>query len=172
MKKAKFGLSLWTPFASHYGGGSSSAISPLKIWDLLPPYLRIDTVRAKNRKLIILTIFAWTTPLIVEYSNHKILPFLDCNVTTNQDINLSSSIFRKKKTFTGPGTNYNSFINSSFINNSVTHLISLLTMVTNNTFLKTLHKFICIVLISKIKPATGKKKLIYLSLQIFQTPKK
>ena len=38
--------------------------------------------------------------------------------------------------------------------------------------MKTLHKFICIVLISKIKPATGKKKLIYLSLQIFQTPKK
>ena len=38
--------------------------------------------------------------------------------------------------------------------------------------MKTLHQFICIVLISKIKPATGKKKLIYLSLQIFQTPKK
>ena len=78
-------LSLWTPFASHYGGGgvSSSAISPLKIWDVLPHYLRIDTVREKNRKLIILTIFAWTTSLIVEYSNHKILPFLDCNVTTN-----------------------------------------------------------------------------------------
>ena len=72
MKKAKFGLSLWTPFASHYGGGgSSSVISPLKIWDVLPHYLRIETVRAKNRKLIILTIFAWTTPLIiVEYSNH------------------------------------------------------------------------------------------------------
>ena len=30
MKKAKFGLSLRTPFASHYGGGSSSAISPTK----------------------------------------------------------------------------------------------------------------------------------------------
>ena len=82
-------------------------------------------------------------------------------------LNLSSSIFRKK-TFTGPGTNYNSFINSSFINNSV----STLNFVTNNTFFKSLHKFICIVLISKIKPATGKKKLIYLSLQIFQAPKK
>ena len=123
-------LSLWTPFASHYGGESSSAISLLKIWDVLPHYLRIDTVRAKNRKLIIWTIFAWTTPLIVEYSNHKILPFLDCNVTTNQDINLSSSIFSKKKTFTGPGTNYNSFINSSFINNSV----STLNFVTNNSY--------------------------------------
>ena len=90
-------LSLWTPFCLPlWGGGSSSAINPLKIWDVLPHYLRIDTVREKNRKLIILTIFAWTTPLIVEYSNHKILPFLDCNVTTNQDINLSSSIFRKK----------------------------------------------------------------------------
>ena len=99
MKKAKFGLSLSGPFLPPImgGGGSSSAISPLKIWDVLPHYLRIDTVRAKNRKLIIWTIFAWTTPLIVEYSNHKILPFLDCNVTTNQDINLSSSIFRKKK---------------------------------------------------------------------------
>ena len=130
-KKAKFGLSLSLyPFASHYGEGSSSAISPLKIWDVLPHYLRMhDTVRAKNRKLLILTIFAWTTPLIVEYSNHKILPFLDCNVTTNQDINLSSSIFRKK-TFTGPGTNYNSFINSSFINNSV----STLNFVTNNSY--------------------------------------
>ena len=84
------------------GGGSSSAISPLKIWDVLPHYLRIDTVRAKNRKLIILTIFAWTTPLIVEYSNHKILPFLDCKVSTNQDINLSSSIFRKKKNIHWP----------------------------------------------------------------------
>ena len=97
MKKAKFGLSLSGPsLPPIMGGGSSSAISPLKIWDVLPHYLRIDIVRAKNRKLIILTIFAWTTPLIVEYSNHKILPFLDCNVTTNQDINLSSSIFRKK----------------------------------------------------------------------------
>ena len=98
MKKAKFGLSLRTPFASHYGGGGVLVpLAPLKIWDVLPHYMRIDTVRAKNRKFIILTIFAWTTPLIVEYSNHKILPFLDCNVTTNQDINLSSSIFRKKK---------------------------------------------------------------------------
>ena len=132
MKKAKFGLSLSGPSLPPIkgGGGSSSAISPLKIWDVLPHYMRIDTVRAKNRKLIILTIFAWTTPLIiVEYSNHKILPFLDCNVTTNQDINLSSSIFRKK-TFTGPGTNYNSFINSSFINNSV----STLNFVTNNSY--------------------------------------
>ena len=111
------------------GGGSSSVISPLKIWDVLPHYLRIETVRAKNRKLIILNIFAWTTPLIVEYSNHKILPFLDCNVTTNQDINLSSSIFRKK-TFTGPGTNFKSFINSSFINNSV----STLNFVTYNSY--------------------------------------
>ena len=97
MKKAKFGLSLsGPPLPPIMGGGSSSVISPLKIWDVLPHYLGIETVRAKNRKLIILTIFAWTTPLIVEYSNHKILPFLDCNVTTNQDINLSSSIFRKK----------------------------------------------------------------------------
>ena len=97
MKKSQiWTLSLWTPLPPIMGG-SSSAISPLKIWDVLPHYLRIDTVRAKNRKLIILTIFAWTTPLIVEYSNHKILPFLDCNITTNQDINLSSSIFRKKK---------------------------------------------------------------------------
>ena len=52
------------PLPPIMGGGSSSAISPLKIWDVLPHYLRIDTVRAKNRKLIILTIFAWTTPLI------------------------------------------------------------------------------------------------------------
>ena len=130
MKKAKFGLSLSGPsLPPIMGEGSSSAISPLKIWDVLPHYLRIETVRAKNRKFIILTIFAWTTPLIVEYSNHKILPFLDCNVTTNQDINLSSSIFRKK-TFTGPGTNYNSFINSSFINNSV----STLNFVNNNSY--------------------------------------
>ena len=131
MKKAKFGLSLTGPSLPPIMGGSSSAISPLKIWDVLPHYLRIDTVRAKNRKLIILTIFAWTTPLIiVEYSNHKILPLLDCNVTSNQDINLSSSIFRKKKTFTGPGTNYNSFINSSFKNNSV----STLNFVNNNRY--------------------------------------
>ena len=34
--------------------------------------------------------------LSVKYSNHKTLPFLDCNVTINQD-NLSTSIFRKKK---------------------------------------------------------------------------
>ena len=33
--------------------------------------------------------------LNVKYSNHKTLPFLDCNVTINQD-NLSTSIFRKK----------------------------------------------------------------------------
>ena len=33
--------------------------------------------------------------LSVKYSNHKTLPFLDCNVTINQD-NLSTSIFRKK----------------------------------------------------------------------------
>ena len=60
--------------------------------------------------------------LSVKYSNHKTLPFLDCNVTINQD-NLSNSLFRKKiKTFTGPGTNYYSFINSSFINNSVSTL--------------------------------------------------
>ena len=73
MKKTKFGLSLSGPSLPPIvgGGGSSSAISPLKIWDVLPHYLRIDTVRAKNRKLIILTIFAWTTPLIVEYSNHN-----------------------------------------------------------------------------------------------------
>ena len=127
---------IWTlslsldPLCLPLWGVSSSAISPLKIWDVLPHYLRIDTARAKNRKLIILTIFAWTTPLIVEYSNHKILPFLDCNVTTNQDIILSSSIFRRKKTFTGLGTNYNSFINSSFINNSV----STLNFVTNNIY--------------------------------------
>ena len=122
-------LSLSGPPLPPIMGWSSSAISPLKIWDVLPHYLRIDTVRAKNIKFIILTIFAWTTPLIVGYSNHNILPFLDCNVTTNQDINLSTSIFRKK-TFTGPGTNYNSFINSSFINNSV----STLNFVTNNSY--------------------------------------
>ena len=33
--------------------------------------------------------------LSVKYSNHKTLPFLDCNVTINQD-NLFTSIFRKK----------------------------------------------------------------------------
>ena len=74
--------------------GGCSATSLLKIWDVIPS-LPEDTVREKSRKLITLTIFAWTTPLIVKYSNHKILPFLDRNVTTNQDINLSSSIFRK-----------------------------------------------------------------------------
>ena len=33
--------------------------------------------------------------LSVKYSNQKTLPFLDCNVTINQD-NLSTSIFIKK----------------------------------------------------------------------------
>ena len=33
--------------------------------------------------------------LSVKYSNHKTLPFLDYNVTINQD-NLSNSIFRQK----------------------------------------------------------------------------
>ena len=73
-----------------------------------------------------------------EYPKLKTLPFLDCDVTINLD-NLSTSIYRReKKTFTGPGTNYNSFINSSFINNYVT----MLNFLTNNgnphTFLITL----------------------------------
>ena len=110
--------------------GGCSATSLLKILDAIPS-LPEDTVREKSRKLIILTIFAWTTPLIVEYSNHKILPFIDRNVTTNQDINLSCSIFRKKKTFTGPGINYNSFINSSSMNNNS---VSTLNFVTNNGY--------------------------------------
>ena len=28
------------PFAPHLGGGGSSAASPLKIWDVMPPYLK------------------------------------------------------------------------------------------------------------------------------------
>ena len=30
---------IWTPFAPNFGGGSSAA-SPLKIWDVMPPYLK------------------------------------------------------------------------------------------------------------------------------------
>ena len=57
---------IWTP-CGHLlppilGGGGSSATSPLKIWDVMPHYLK-TLFEQKNRKLIILTIFAWTTPL-------------------------------------------------------------------------------------------------------------
>ena len=52
------------------------------------------------------------------------------------------------------------------------HSISLLTTLTPNTFLVTLHKLLFIILISKIKPKTDKKKLIYFSLQIFRTTKR
>ena len=52
------------------------------------------------------------------------------------------------------------------------HSISLLTTLTPNTFLVTLHKLLFIILTSKIKPTTDKKKLIYFSLQIFRTPKR
>ena len=103
--------------------------------------------------------------LSVKYSNHKTLTFLDCNVTINQD-KFSTSIFRKKiKTFTGPGTNYYSFINSSFINNSVSTLnIFITNYYPQCIFDNTLHKFLYIIFSSKIKPATAKKKLIYIFL--------
>ena len=104
--------------------------------------------------------------LTVKYSNHKTLPFLDCNVTINQD-NLSTSLFRKKKikTFTGPGTNYYSFINSSFINNSVSTLnIFITNYYPQCIFDNTLHKFLYTIFSPKIKPATAKKKLIYIFL--------
>ena len=58
---------------------------------------------------------------IPETQKFKTLRFLDCDVTIDQN-NLSTSIYRRKKTFTCPGTDYNSFINSSFINNYVTTL--------------------------------------------------
>ena len=66
---------------------------------------------------------------IVGYPNQKTLLFLDSNATINQD-SLYTSIYIKK-TFTGPGTNYNSFIHSSFINNSA----STLNFFTNNGYL-------------------------------------
>ena len=84
--------------------------------------------------------------LTVEYPKLKTLRFLDCDVTINQN-NLSTSIYRrKKKTFTCPGTYYNSFINSSFINNYVTTL----NFLTNNgsppyIFDNTRHKFLYII---------------------------
>ena len=39
--------SFWTPFAPKFGGGSS-ADSPLKIWDVLPPYLKTLLTKKKN----------------------------------------------------------------------------------------------------------------------------
>ena len=83
--------------------------------------------------------------LTVEYPKLKTLRFLDCDVTIDQD-NLSTSIYRRKKTFTCPGTDYNSFINSSFINNYVTTL----NFLTNNgsppyIFDNTRHKFLYII---------------------------
>ena len=56
LKKAKFGP-LWTPFALNFFFGGSSADSPLKIWDVITPYLK-TLFEQKNRKFIILTIFA------------------------------------------------------------------------------------------------------------------
>ena len=53
--------------------------------------------------------------LIVKYPNYKTLPFLYCDGPINQ-VNFPTSIYMKK--FTGPCTNYISFVNSSFINNS------------------------------------------------------
>ena len=81
----------------------------------------------------------------VEYPILKTLRFLDCDVTINLD-NLSTSIYRRKKTFTCPGTDYNSFINSSFMNNYVTSL----NFLTNNgsppyIFDNTRHKFLYII---------------------------
>ena len=61
---------LWTPFAPNFGGRSSPT-SPLKIWDVMPHYLN-TSFWARNRKLIIVTIFAWTTPLNMT---------LSCNMT-------------------------------------------------------------------------------------------
>ena len=52
------------------------------------------------------------------------------------------------------------------------HSISLLTMVTPNTFFITLHKFLYNIFLSKIKPAPVKEKLVYVSLQFFQMAKK
>ena len=45
-------------------------------------------------------------------------------------------------------------------------------MVTPSTFFITLHKFLYNIFLSKIKPATVKENIIYVSLQFFQTPKK
>ena len=55
MKKVKFGR-IGPPLCPQFWEGSSAAC-PLKIWDVMPP-IPEDTFRAKNKKLIILTIFA------------------------------------------------------------------------------------------------------------------
>ena len=62
------------------------------------------------------------------------------------------------------------FLNSSTINNSV----STLNIFTYNAYPQYIfgNKLLFIILISKIKPTTGKKKLIYFSVQIFRTPKR
>ena len=51
--------------------------------------------------------------LAVVYPNHNHLPSLDCNVTIYQ-LGQSFHFNIYIKTFTGPDTNYNSVINSSF----------------------------------------------------------
>ena len=40
MKKAKFGPTLDPLCPPFWGGGGSSDTSPLKIWDVMPPYLK------------------------------------------------------------------------------------------------------------------------------------
>ena len=76
---------------------------------------------------------------------------------------------------TGPGINFNSFINSSYMNNNS---VSTLNFVTNNGYSQYIFENTSYISIhytyieNKIKPATGKKKLIYLFLQIFRTLKK
>ena len=58
--------------------------------------------------------------LLVNYQNYKTSPFLHCNGPINQ-VNFPISIYTKKK-ITSPGTNYISYMNSCFINNSVSSL--------------------------------------------------
>ena len=61
LKTKKMNPPFAPPFSLHFGG-SSSAASPLEIWDVMPPYLK-TLFEQKTRNLIILTIFVHTTPL-------------------------------------------------------------------------------------------------------------
>ena len=62
MKKKNEPPPLFPPF-----WGGSSAASPLEIWDVMPPYLKTLFEQKKNSNLMILTIFAQTTPLSTKY---------------------------------------------------------------------------------------------------------
>ena len=61
MKKKKRIQPPFAPVFPPFWGGSSAA-NPIEIWDVMPPYLK-TLFEQKNRNLIILTIFAQTTPL-------------------------------------------------------------------------------------------------------------